>query len=123
MTGMGTSPTDGSSSLVPSRIAVCAKADPHVDPGYWVPADAIDDGTCFVDNCDCTPLVYGRVATLPEPPEGWQYAVIRDDLQIWGCGDGEDGRIRQRMRLKYRHIVAPCLAPLRWENTTDGRDL
>lgn len=56
------------------------------------------------------------VAALPEPPEGWQYAVIRDDLQIWGCGAGETGRVTQRMRLKYRHVVAPCLAPLRWEN-------
>lgn len=53
---------------------------------------------------------------LPTPPDGWQYAVIRDDLQIWGCGDGEGGRIRQRMRLRYRNIVAPCLAPMRWEN-------
>lgn len=62
-------------------------------------------------------------ASAPEPqqvspPDGWQYGVVidRDGKPcVWGCGDGEGGRRRQRMRLRYQRVLGPCLLPLHRE--------
>lgn len=36
----------------------------------------------------------------PQAPEGWQYAVKHRGAP-WGCGEGDDGRVRARMRSRY----------------------
>lgn len=42
-------------------------------------------------------------------PAGWQHGVVMGDGRVWGCGEGDDGLTRQRMRLRYADVIAPCL--------------
>lgn len=42
-------------------------------------------------------------------PEGWQYGVVMNDGSLWGCGGGKDGRIRQKMRMRYSTTKEACL--------------
>lgn len=56
---------------------------------------------------------------LPTAPVGWQYGVIMTSGRVWGCGSGEAGRVRQRMRLNYSTTAGPCLLPCRFERPLD----
>jgi hypothetical protein len=58
--------------------------------------------------------VTSLVPDAPQVPEGWQYGVVMDDGLVWGCGTGEEGFRRARMRLRYRNVVMPCMLPAKW---------
>ena len=66
-------------------------------------------------------LTANELGTLPAPPDGWQYGVVRGDGRIWACGLGERGARMQRMRLRYSDVTGPCLLPYREDPYDTGR--